>query len=127
MKKIDIDNFKASLMFLFVGVWGSVLDYFNGSKNLLPDFLSFSLLPEDKFAFIVIHNETTVHSSFLLFLALGSMLLTATMSGVKAKYTLKGYFKIIALKCKLKYYTGILEREEWLNDRKTSKIIRKYL
>ena len=94
MQKRDKENFLNAIMFLFVGVWGSVLDYFNGSKNLLPDFLSFPLLPEDKFAFIVVHNEVTVHSSFLLFLALGSMLLTATMSGVKAKYTLRGYFKI---------------------------------
>lgn len=118
MKKIDIENFKSAMLLISVGTYGCLLDIWNGAENLLPEFLSFVLFPQDKFAFIITPAEVTIHGAFLLFNALGCMLLASTMSGVKAKYTIKGYIKIIVLKCKLKYYTGLQERENWINERR---------
>jgi len=114
MKKKELENFKTSIMFLFVGVYGCLLDIINGAKNLLPEFFSFVLFPKGKFDFFIHKEEVTISSSFIMFLALGSMLLATTMSNDKARYTFKGYIKIIVLKIKLKYYTGILEKELWL-------------
>jgi len=111
-----------TMIIVFVGVYGCMLDYYNGEQDIFPRISIFSFLdekipknePYKPATYTIYKRYISINSIWFLFVIFGMMLFYVELFKIKSPILIYGIPTILFYRIKLKLLDGKIELYEYL-------------